>query len=64
MMLCGICTKECLREDLTYLALYVVGSEGSHVCLECRMLLTEHVRALKSVVTKSKMLGVKIGRRE
>jgi hypothetical protein len=64
MMPCGICTKECLREDLTYLALYIVGSEGLHVCLECRMILTEYVRNLKSVVAKAKLLGVKIGRRE
>lgn len=62
-MRCGICTKDYQREDLTYLSLYIIGSEGLHVCLECRLILTGYVRTLKSLVAKSKMLGVAIGRK-
>lgn len=63
-MQCGICTKEYQRENLTYLSLYIIGSEGLYVCLECRLILTGYVQTLKSLVATAKILGVKIGRRE
>lgn len=63
-MQCEICTKKDQRKDLTYLSLYVVGSEGLYVCLECRLILTGYVRTLKSLVAKSKMLVFKIGKQK
>lgn len=61
MVFCGICTEGV--EVLHSIGLYVTGSEGLCVCHECEMLLVQHVRNMKSLVAKSKILGVKIGRR-
>ena len=47
-MRCDICTQEC--KELTHLQLYVRGSEGISVCLNCRIAITEFVRQLNSVI--------------
>ena len=62
MARCGICTDEV--ELVHFIALYITGSEGLYICNECEMRLVNHVRGMKSLVAKAKMLGVKIGRRE
>jgi len=58
---CGICTE--VVEEVRYIALYVTGSEGLSICNECEMRLVSYIREMKSLVSKSKMLGMKIGRR-
>ena len=60
MARCGICTDEV---EVRHIAVYIIGSEGLDVCHECEMLIVNYIRGLKQVVAKSKMLGVKIGRR-
>ena len=59
MIQCGICPKQYMREDMTHLPIYVVGSEGIMVCLECRMLITEYVRGLRQLSGKVRLLMAK-----
>ena len=49
---CKICNQQ--SNELTHLSLYVFGSEGIGVCLNCRMAITEFVRQLCSVVSVAK----------
>jgi hypothetical protein len=51
------------EEQVRHISLYVTGSEGLNICHECEMRLVNHVREMKALAAKSKMLGVKIGRR-
>ena len=53
---CSICTAH--DKETSFLALYIVG-EGIYVCLECRMLLTNYVRDLKSMYGKGFLKGIK-----
>ena len=50
---CSLC--ECEDDDASHLDLYVVGSEGIYVCLQCRLALTQCARGIRSAVTKSNM---------
>ena len=45
--LCGIDSGE-----TTHLSLYVRGSEGIHVCLDCRIALTEHASQMLKLRTR------------
>ena len=56
-MICDICTQNC--DEYTHLALYVNGSEGITVCLECRIALTDHVKHLKSIANRTRLLLLK-----
>ena len=49
---CRICNQS--SDELTHLSLYVFGSEGIDVCLNCRIAITEFVRQLCSVVSIAK----------
>ena len=60
MSLCGICTDV---DNVKHLDLCIVESEGLNVCLECELRLVGYIREMKSLVTKAKMLGIKIGRK-
>ena len=44
MYACNMCGKK--EEELTYLSIYITGSEGIDVCLECRMHITTFVRSM------------------
>jgi hypothetical protein len=48
-------TQKC--KEPTHLALYLKGSEGITVCLNCRMALTEYVRQLQSIATVARKQG-------
>jgi hypothetical protein len=59
MAICGGCDKRtefsgtekpCGPEDLMYLPLYVSGSEGIWLCMECRIMLTNVLRHMRHVV--------------
>ena len=52
----GICTLcGCESDELTWLELYVIGSEGVHVCLSCRMLLTRMAEGMKCIGSKVRL---------
>jgi len=62
MVTCMICddpNELCVK----HFDLYIIGSEGLNVCHECEMKIVNYVRDLKSIAAKSKLIGVKIGRR-
>lgn len=44
MNACHICDKK--EEELTHLFIYITGSEGIDVCLECRMHITTFLRSM------------------
>lgn len=65
MCTCGICDVEELElSNMTHLSLYLVGSEGVLVCLECRMRLTNYARDLKSISGRAKLDGFRLGIRK
>jgi hypothetical protein len=41
--------------DLIHLSLYVNGSEGVWLCLECRMMLTTIIRNMRRAVGEAKL---------
>lgn len=52
---CNVCGKSVeSEEDLTYLKLYINGSEGTHACEDCRMDITNFTRQLASSMTRAK----------
>lgn len=55
---CSLCTDT--DENLTHLNLYISGSEGIWVCLECRMNLTNYAKALRLVCGKGLLRGIKL----
>ncbi|HAM58273.1 MAG TPA: hypothetical protein DCQ64_23820 [Candidatus Rokubacteria bacterium] len=57
---CGICGE---GGEVFYLPIYPVGSEGVVVCLQCRIDLTEVVRAMMRVGGKQRLLGFLSARR-
>jgi cytidine deaminase len=56
MKTCMICDSEIKEEDekMSYLPIYVVGSEGLTACLDCRLIITEFVRRLMNVAITAK----------
>jgi hypothetical protein len=56
-MKCSLCRAE--TNETTHLNLYVNGSEGIEVCLECRLSLTQHAKTIKHVSSKSFLMGIK-----
>ncbi len=52
---CRICSQE--SKELFHLDLYVFGSEGINVCLECRISITEYVRGMVSACIRSRKVG-------
>ena len=58
---CDLCFQEC--KELTHLSLYLNGSEGTMVCLNCRMALTEFARQLRLVASIARKQGFLMARR-
>lgn len=54
-MHCRICNVACKENELTYLSIFIEGSEGIFVCLPCRIMITEYVRGLRSLSARVKM---------
>jgi len=54
---CRICNQE--SKELKHLSIYVFGSEGISIWLNCRMAVTEFVRQLCSVVSVTKKVSYK-----
>jgi hypothetical protein len=55
---CSICGWD--SEELTHLTLYVNGSEGIEVCLECRIALTEYARGMTSACFRGMKAGFRL----
>ena len=47
---CTLCG--CESDEIKYLPLYVIGSEGVWACLNCRIALTEAARGLMGTATR------------
>ena len=58
---CDLCFQEC--KEPTHLSLYLNGSEGTMVCLNCRMALTEFARQLRLVASVARKQGYLTGKR-
>ena len=58
--MCDICGQEC--KELMHLPLYVFGSEGIMVCLNCRIAITEYVRRMRSVASVARKQGFLAGK--
>lgn len=43
---CRVCRTLTEPENITHLSIYVEGSEGVNVCLQCRQTLTEVLRGM------------------
>lgn len=46
MVGCDVCRTTHRADDVTHLRIYVAGSEGVNVCLQCRQVLTEVLRGM------------------
>jgi hypothetical protein len=57
MKRCSLC--DCTCEEPTHLDLFINGSEGIKVCLDCRMTLTEVARRIKIAANKGYMRAFK-----
>ena len=57
IMECTLCDDN--TADLTHLPLYVIGSEGIEVCLQCRIILTNVAKGIMETSTKVKMQTIK-----
>ena len=53
-MNCSICNSD---DHVSHLDLYIIGSEGVYVCLPCRIVLSDLVRGMMQVATKSRKYG-------
>ena len=56
---CRLCSTETDTKNLTALDLYAFGSESELVCNECRRILAEVARTMRSMCTHSFMRGYK-----
>jgi len=57
--MCSVCLKNETNEPLTHLSIYITGSEGIDVCLDCRLSITEFVRQLRKIASSVKIRTVK-----
>jgi len=56
---CGICGDE---GEVFYLPIYVIGSEGITVCLQCRIDIGDFIRSMMRVGQSRRMEGAAMGR--
>lgn len=61
MIECSICRD---TKEVIHLSIYSMGSEGTNVCLSCRIKITEFIRALMSLRTKGYLQGIKDATKE
>ena len=52
-MKCMMCLKD--KEKIKYIDLYVIGSEGLHICHDCEMELVGFVREKRGEAGKKKL---------
>jgi len=62
MNCCDLCLSS--SEEIKHLPLYTHGSEGINVCLQCRIILTEVARGLRSVSGKARMRAYKDAKKQ
>ena len=55
--ICKICGEE--SKEIVWLQLYTIGSEGTDVCLNCRMALTRVANDMRSLANRSRLRGMK-----
>lgn len=58
---CTICMDK--EGETRHLPLYVMGSEGIHVCEQCAISLTNAAQSMMSVASKARKAGFKAGKR-
>ena len=56
-MTCRICDKE--NVDTRHLPIYVEGSEGTHVCFDCEMMIVDFIRKIMAACGRTKIQTVK-----
>jgi hypothetical protein len=59
---CTICKAE--DTEITHLALYIIGSEGTWACLACRIALSEFAKRMMHACQASFTLGYKSGKKK
>ena len=57
---CTLCGKP-TTEDATHLELYVIGSEGITVCINCKLVLTKLAEGIMHIAGASRMAGYQEG---
>jgi hypothetical protein len=60
----GICTICKDETEVTHLELYTIGSEGTWVCLSCRIALGEVAKRMMHACTMSFKAGYKQGKND
>ena len=60
-MECYICGG---KDEVINLPLFTHGSEGTDLCLGCRIMLTNVIRDVVSISLKAKKAGFKLARKE
>lgn len=64
-MQCYVCEDTSEQVEVTHFPhLYVNGSEGCNLCLNCRITLTDLVRGMRIATTRMKMKTMKKMREE
>ena len=58
---CTLCDQE--SDEIEHLNLYVVGSEGIKVCLNCRIILTNVARSIKQTAATCYLAGYKAAKK-
>jgi hypothetical protein len=61
MMVCYICQG---KEEVINFPFYTHGSEGTNLCLTCRVVLTGLIRNMAGMAYRGKLLGYKLGKKE
>jgi hypothetical protein len=49
---CTLCSLEYWNDELEFLPIYTIGSEGTYVCEPCKMAITEFCRSLMSASSR------------
>ena len=52
-----MCCIICDQDEARNINMYVIGSEGLNLCVDCEMLVINYIRQLISVAGRSRMRG-------
>ena len=61
MMKCMVCRSE---KEVKHLGnIYTIGSEGTDLCIDCRIATSNFIRQLQNVASRAKAFPVKVVKR-